>query len=72
MDGLADFLLSTPEHFMHFLILKEHIIAQIHGRQLMLLHSEEVMTLLTKNINLVQCTLRDLSEMYCVKRVATY
>lgn len=56
---------------MHFLILKEHIIAQIHGRQLMLLHSE-VTTLLTKNINLVQCILRDSSEMYCAKRVATY
>lgn len=29
---------------MHLLILKEHIIAQIHVMQLMLLHSEEVMT----------------------------
>lgn len=57
---------------MHLLILKEHIIAQIHVRQLMLLHSEEVMTLLTKSINLVKCISRDSSEMYCAKRVATY
>lgn len=46
--GIDDFQLLALERFMHFrffFFFKLHFTAQIHSRHLLLLHSEEVMTL---------------------------
>lgn len=47
--GIDDFQLLALERFMHFrfffFFFKSHFTAQIHSRHLLLLHSEEVMTL---------------------------